>query len=274
MSTRPVYLFDRRREEKRLIAQSRLFDPLTEQLFRTAGVAPGMRVLDLGCGVGDTTMLASRMVGRHGSVLGIDISPEPLEVARRRARAARLDNVRFVEAEAGSPVLDGEQFDAVVGRLVLMYIADPAAVVRAAAGMVRPGGILCFHEVDATFDPCFPPLPLWTRARRRFLATAQAAGVDTRVGLRLPSILSAAGVQQPECTLQAVVRGGPLAPVFAWADVYASIAPLTERFGIASIEEIEPTSLADRLLKEVTSNNGVVISPLLIGAWGRLESQS
>lgn len=274
MSTTPVYLFDRQREERRLIAQSRLFDPLTERLFRTAGVSPGMRVLDLGCGVGDTAILASRIVGSQGSVMGIDISPEPLEVARRRVRAAGLNNVLFVETEAGSPVLAGEKFDAIVGRLILMYINDAAAVVRTSATMLRPGGILCFHEVDATFDPCFPPLPLWSEARQRFLAAAQAAGVDMRMGLRLHQILSAAGVQQPECALEAVVKGGPLAPVFAWADVYASMAPLVEHFGIASIEEFEASTRADRLLREVLSNNAVVISPLLIGAWGQLESSS
>ncbi len=112
----PVYLFDPRDEERRLVAQARLFDPLTERLFREAGVTSGMRVLDLGSGVGDTAMLAARLVGPDGSVLGVDLSSERLAVARSRACDAGLENVEFVQGDLLSLDLGDREFDAIVGR--------------------------------------------------------------------------------------------------------------------------------------------------------------
>ncbi|MCZ0983132.1 methyltransferase domain-containing protein [Streptomyces diastatochromogenes] len=72
-------------ETDRLVLQARLYDPITEQALRTAGLRPGMRVLDVGCGAGDVTFLAARIVGPEGTVLGVDAAPRALEVARARA---------------------------------------------------------------------------------------------------------------------------------------------------------------------------------------------
>jgi SAM-dependent methyltransferase len=265
----PVYLFDRTAEERRLIAQSRLFDPLTRRLFDAAGLAAGMRVLDLGAGVGDTSMLVAGIVGPEGSVVGVDVAPDPLLVARARASAAGLHNVDFVHGDALSADLGDRPFDAVVGRLVLMYVSDPAAVVRSAAARVRPGGLVCFQEVEATFDPCYPSAPLWDQARRWFRETASRAGVEPRMGLRLFQTFAAAGLAGPEMRLEAAVGGGLDAPAFAWADVLASMVPLMERFGVATAREVDAATLAERLLAEVTARGGIVIAPLLIGAWTR-----
>src|SRR5262249_18820795 len=69
-------------EERRLEAQARVIDPLTERLFRSVGLERGMRVLELGSGAGDVSMLAARIVGTQGSVLGLDSSGEALATAR------------------------------------------------------------------------------------------------------------------------------------------------------------------------------------------------
>ena len=63
-------------ELDRLIAQARFFGDLTEEVLRRAGVGPGMRVLDVGCGTGDVSFLAARLVGPTGSVLGVDRSAD------------------------------------------------------------------------------------------------------------------------------------------------------------------------------------------------------
>jgi len=267
--TEPVYLFDRRQEERRLIAQSRLFDPLTERLFRAAGIRQGMRVLDLGAGVGDTSMLAARIVGPQGSVLGVDLSAEALQAAHARASVAGLDNVEFLQGDGLALDLGEREFDAVVGRLILMYLSDPAAVVRSATGHLRSGGLICFQEVDATFDACYPSSPLWAQARAWFLEAAARARVELRMGLRLFETFVAAGLPEPELCLEAAVGGGKDAPAFAWADVLQGMVPLMERFGIATAREVDAATLADRLLAEVTSRGGVVVAPLLVGAWSR-----
>ena len=73
------------REKERLIIQSRLYGELTERLFRMAGIQPGMSVLDVGCGVGDVSLLAATIVGPAGSVLGVDRAADSIDTAQGRA---------------------------------------------------------------------------------------------------------------------------------------------------------------------------------------------
>jgi ubiquinone/menaquinone biosynthesis C-methylase UbiE len=91
------YIFeDRAAEQRRLDAQAQLFDPLTERLFRAAGLAAGMRVLDLGSGAGHVALLAARLVGPEGHVVGIERDPQAVASARERAAAAGVANVEFL----------------------------------------------------------------------------------------------------------------------------------------------------------------------------------
>src|SRR5262245_23606569 len=144
---------DRAAEDERLVAQGRIFDPITRALFLRAGLAPGMRVLDLGSGAGNVARLAAELVGPDGAVVGVERDPAAVELARRRTDAA---NVEFRLGDVQT--LDGVEggFDAVVGRLVLMYLPDPVAALRRAASLVRPGGVVCMHEADLQYLPASP----------------------------------------------------------------------------------------------------------------------
>ena len=123
--------------------------PATGMILTLAGIAPGMRVLDLGSGVGDVALAVANRVGPTGSVLGIDRSPSALDVARERTVRARLGNVEFVEGDLTTATIEGE-FDAVVGRFVLLYIEDPSAVIRRYASTIRPGGVFVAMEFEMT----------------------------------------------------------------------------------------------------------------------------
>jgi 2-polyprenyl-3-methyl-5-hydroxy-6-metoxy-1,4-benzoquinol methylase len=113
-------------ELDRLIDQARFFGDLTDEVLGRAGIGPGMRVLDIGCGTGDVSFLAARRVGPTGMVLGIDRAPEAVELAQRRARQAGLTNVSFAVHDLSDLTLTAP-VDALIGRLVLMYLGDPAA---------------------------------------------------------------------------------------------------------------------------------------------------
>src|SRR3954463_11117379 len=128
-------------EHRRLMLQSRFVGELTESVFARAGLAQGMRVLDIGCGAGDVSFLAAAFVGPSGSVLGIDQSPESISLARERAKAAGLAHVR-VEVARLEEFREEGPFDALVGRLVLLYLKEPAVVLRQLAERVRPGGVV------------------------------------------------------------------------------------------------------------------------------------
>jgi ubiquinone/menaquinone biosynthesis C-methylase UbiE len=114
-------------EVERLMAQARVYKPLTRQFLLDAGLEAGMRVLDIGCGVGDVTFLAARLVGPGGEVVGIDQSPTAIEAASRRAQEMAVSNVRFVLGDAGMTALE-ESFDAAIGRFVLQFSRDPSAM--------------------------------------------------------------------------------------------------------------------------------------------------
>ncbi len=93
---------DRASEDERLVAQGRLFDPLTRRVLEQAGLSPGMRVLDLGSGAGNVARLAAELVGPDGSVVGIERDPAAAELARRRTDAPNVEfRVGDVEALDG-----------------------------------------------------------------------------------------------------------------------------------------------------------------------------
>jgi ubiquinone/menaquinone biosynthesis C-methylase UbiE len=103
-------------------------------------------------GAGDVALLAARLVGSEGEVVGIDTNPSIIETARARARDAGCSNVSFVAGDIRELSLP-QDFDAVVGRYVLMFMPDPVAAMRAVVGHLRPGGIAAFPEPDFTQGP-------------------------------------------------------------------------------------------------------------------------
>ena len=160
--TDPEYVMGRSAEETaRLQKQSLLYNPSTRRLFEEAGITTGMKILDVGSGAGDVALLAADLVGPSGTVLGVDPNPSILQTARERVRAAGLGNVSFIAEDIRSVELD-QDFDAVVGGIVLLYLDEPEALLRLLSGHLRPGGIVAFQEIDWANGPtAVPPLDIW-----------------------------------------------------------------------------------------------------------------
>lgn len=146
-------------ERRRLIDQDELFRPSTEGLFRTAGIRRGMRVLDVGCGVGDLSMLAASFIGPEGTVIGVDQDARSLALARQRAEERGLRNVSFAEGDVQSISFD-HPFDAVVGRFILMYLPDPVAALKHLSALVCSGGLVVFQEYVIKHDGFAAPEPV------------------------------------------------------------------------------------------------------------------
>jgi ubiquinone/menaquinone biosynthesis C-methylase UbiE len=117
------------------------------------GLQPGMTVLDVGCGPGRVTLPAAREVGPTGQVIAIDLQPGMLRRARERARAAGLDNIRFVEAGVGDGKLDVSAADRALLVTVLGEIPDREGALRSIFAALKPGGVLSITEI--VFDPHF-----------------------------------------------------------------------------------------------------------------------
>jgi SAM-dependent methyltransferase len=103
---------------------------------------PGERVLDLGCGFGETTLQLASLVGEQGSALGIDVSEPFIDAAQKEAEAAGVANVEFTVADVQTLELPRE-FDYAYARMGLMFFANPVAALRNVANALNPGGRLC-----------------------------------------------------------------------------------------------------------------------------------
>lgn len=117
-------------------------------VLEAAGVRPGARVLDVGCGTGDTTLHAARRVGPSGLALGVDASLTMVECARRRAAAAGLAHVGFVHADAQTHRFAPLRFDAIVSTRGLDVFADPDAGLANLGRALRDGGRVGFVSLD------------------------------------------------------------------------------------------------------------------------------
>jgi ubiquinone/menaquinone biosynthesis C-methylase UbiE len=258
------------REQRRLISQARFWGDLTEDLFRRAGLQPGMHVLDVGCGAGDVSLLAAALVGPTGSVLGVDTSLSSVRFAHQRAQAAGLKHVGFYRGELDRFQPDDAQFDALVGRFVLMYLPDPAATLAHLLRFVRPGGLVVFQEIEISMARSVPEAPLFDVCREWIRETLRRAGFTNDMGSQLYPTFLRAGLARPEMILAGRVEGGAGSPAYELvAETVRSLLPMMERLGVATADTVQPDTLAARLEAEICAGGGVTMPPPLIGAWAR-----
>jgi SAM-dependent methyltransferase len=258
-------------ELERLSAQARHFEPFTRQVFQTAGVIPGMRVLDVGSGVGDVAFLAADLVGDKGSVVGSDRVPVAIATARARAVGMGLRNVTFCEGDPGEMAFD-QPFDAVVGRFILMHAADATAMLRRLAGHLRHRSLIVFIEPAWSYVRSQPLASLYERCCRWIVQTLRVAGVETDMGIKLYPTFVAAGLPTPSMQLCPRIAG-PAASSDSLrlvADLVNSMQSEIMRSGLATAAEIDSETLADRLRAEATTVGSVIVEPGLVGAWTRV----
>ena len=256
-------------ELQRLSHQGQVFGPFTRQLFEEAGVSQGMRVLDVGCGSGDVAFLAADLVGPSGEVVGVDRERTAVDWANARAHSRGTQNAKFVEGDPAEMEFD-RQFDAVVGRLVVMYYPDPVDTVRKLMRHVRPGGLIVFQEIDLANACSMPVAPLFERSMTWIKQTLSGTGARIQMGLELYPVFVAAGLPGPSMRIDALIGGGPQCPLFeVVAELIQSLLPVMEELNIASAAEAQASTLAERMRDEVVALNGIVRSAGFIGAWSR-----
>lgn len=129
------------RWQERLDRQIR---PHGARAIEALGPRPGERVLDVGCGCGDTALEIARRVGPDGAVLGLDVSAPMLERARERAAEAGLAHLRFQHGDAQVAPLEPASWDALASRFGVMFFEDPVAAFGNLASALRPGGRAAF----------------------------------------------------------------------------------------------------------------------------------
>jgi ubiquinone/menaquinone biosynthesis C-methylase UbiE len=256
---------------QRLLYQSQLINPFTRRVLEEAGITTGMKVLDLGCGPGDVSLIAAELVGTSGSVLGIDTNPDVLQLASARAKAANLTHISFQATNVRDLTLD-QQYDAIVGRLILMYLPERASILRRLTQHLRPGGIIAFQEFDLSKDISlfYPPSPIWHQGWDWVIQAFQKAGAETQMGLKLYAAFIEAGLSSPQMRFEAVFGGGPTSGVYKLlADTLRALLPMIVKFGIASAEEVDIETMEEHMRTEIVNSHGVARLPALVSAWVR-----
>lgn len=261
-------------ETDRLIKQSELYDDVTRRFLLRSGISEGMKVLDVGSGAGDVALTLAEFVGSEGKVIGVDVNSEILETAKGRADAAGYTNIEFIAGDTRTLELP-KDFDAVVGRLVLMYMADPADALRHLASHLRPGGIAAFQEVD--FSPynvsVHEDTPLINDLIKWGRTVFERSGAHVEMGMQLYRAYVDAGLPEPALHFEAPMGGPENWPGFEYLEnSFRSILPLIEAYEIATADEIDVDTLAARIQSEVAASKRPIMLPPHVTAHANLPS--
>jgi SAM-dependent methyltransferase len=257
-------------ELSRLAQQGAFFAEITRRALVRAGIRRGMRVLDIGCGAGDVSLLAAALVGGRGHVTGIDRVPAAVRAARRRAGQAAIRHLTFRRTSLEALRLE-TPVDAVIGRFVLMHQAQPASALAQAVRHLRRGGVVAMIEshmrgsVPAVH--AWPQSPTYDRLMHWMTAVIDASGAHSDMGLRLRQTFLDAGLPEPALAVEARVEGGADAPIVRYTiDSVRSLLPAAQRAGITTIVESDLPVLEARLRREAAAAGAVLTSPLIVSA--------
>ena len=255
-------------EHERLIRQAMILAPLTERFFRQAGIGAGQRVLDLGSGVGDVAMLAARLVGPSGEIVGVERDTRSIVRARTRVSQVGLNNVIFTQSDVRHLPVD-KPFDAVVGRFILQFLPDPVAALHSLSELVRPGGVIAFQE------PCWTPilplaahLPLWSVCAFLICESLKRSGGDTEMGLALYRTFQQAGLPAPTLQMEIPVGDNPAAALWIY-DLFCTLLPQIQQLNLSLGVLGNVDTLCERIRSEVETSINPVPCVALIGAWSR-----
>ena len=255
------------RELRRLQTQAGTLDPFTRQLFLDAGIELGMRVLDVGSGVGDVAFIAAEIVGDRGEVVGTDRAARALDVAKQRALDHSMDNVSFLQGDPTELSFD-HRFDAIIGRYVLAWQPDPGSMLAGLLPLARPNGIFAFHELEWAAARSFPPVERWDRCCQLAVEAMTSGGADLQVGMKLHSLFVGAGLPAPSMRYSSII-GSTLEIVRFTTDIIATLLPDMELRGAVGRGEIDIDSLAEDVLADISASGSIVVGRSEIGAWAR-----
>jgi SAM-dependent methyltransferase len=240
--------------------------PDTEAFLLRAGLVRGMKVADIGCGIGTISCWMADRVGSNGSVTGIDVSAAQVEQARKNAADAGLVNTQFCEASAYDTGLEQGTFDLVFSRFVLMHLARPQEALVEMAGLLRPGGVLAVEDGDFTRPYAEPPSAAYDRCFDLYRAAVEMRGADPRIGPKLYRMVRDCGFAQLQVTLaQPVFVRGDAKRLPEWT--LEECAPALLEAGLTTRQEID--ALTGELKEQAAEESTLFAMAQMTQVWAR-----
>ncbi|HUK91915.1 MAG TPA: methyltransferase domain-containing protein [Blastocatellia bacterium] len=230
-----------------------------------AGLRPGMRVADFGCGVGAMTRNLAEMVGPNGRATGIDFHEPQLVQAGNLCSGCGLSNVSFCKADACDTRLPDNLYDLVYCRFLLIHVPDPEACIREMKRVLKPGGIIFVEDSDLSSAGSSPASGL-DRFGELFERLGPKKGVDYRVGRDLFHLVKRVDFEDIEIDIyQPAYSRGPERVFLKWSIAEAGEALISA--GVLTRSELQYT--LDQMQTASDDPNILVLMPRMSQVWGR-----
>lgn len=247
----------------RLALVDRVYGTRCQEIMSGLGITTGIRVADIGCGTGTTARWFSTKVGVEGEVCCVDSSSEQLEVARNLSKSEEFRNMRFVEGDAAATGLPRHTFDVVHCRLLLMHLVKPFDAIREMATIAKPGGLVICCDLDNVSKlATYPATNCYHRIGELMSRARAGLGFDLDLGMKLPRLLSQAGLEHPEIAMvQPVHLRGEEKRLWEYTFFEADRA--------GSLELAEREKLAGELASVAADNTTAVVHVAMPVCWAR-----
>lgn len=237
----------------------------TLRLLEDANIHPEMRVLDVGCGPGEVTGLLAALVGDSGKVIGIDNNTQLLNLAKQNHSG---ENIEYREADLYNLPNDLGQFDAIVGRRVLMYLPDPMQALENLKPLLKPDGVFIFQESDAINGGTGgDALPRHQQAIQWVWQTVELEGGDIHIGEKLYDMYVQLGIQAPHIMSEVVMQTSKENDL-AW--LIEMMLPRMQDHQVLN-RDFSIDTFKKELQEEAEGVNTAFIRDTAFGIWGKFK---
>ena len=254
----------------RAVPRLRLLDEIfgagSRELLTKIGVKSACGVAEIGCGTGLMTLWIARQLTSQGSVCGVDISKQQIDIASENAAAAGLKNISFRVAPADDTGLTPGSLDVVYSRFLMCHLNNPGAALQEMWALLKPGGILVCEDFEMS-AVCSKPI---TDAYERLVAISHALDqelrVDSDIGPRLRNLFALNGCGTPEVAIYEPSSRSGEAKEF-WRVTLREAASAIVQHGIATAEELD--SIGDDLGRIASNHSICVVLARVYQLWSR-----
>ena len=215
----------------------------TSAAFCRHVISATSRVLDVGCGPGSITVGLAKWAAR-GSVTGIDLGDQILEIAQQAVEGAGITNVFLEQASVYELPYDDESFDVTYAHQVLQHLTDPVFAIGEMARVTKKGGYVAVRDADYYTMSCSPESEIIDEWRRIYRRVARHNGAEPDAGRHLLRWFHQAGIQKVECSASAGVYATTEEREnwgLSWADrcLNTSFSEQAVEYGYATREDLE-----------------------------------